>query len=324
MSASEDIPCHHKKAEVCFTRPEYRAPNKPNAVKVYTVSQESLYLIIQHVPAINLGPELAKLLNNSGTLIKFEKINDYPCEEFTEAYLCKYTTLASARYIKKKYDDHSFYGSQLHLTYAPEQESADETCQKLDAYRKSFCKVLNSLSSQQNTSALRNSFKRNSADYKALHSDSIRFQNNELRYKDLSVGTRHPSYSFLQSSISETATNSCELHIPRISLPTNCNSTTSNPPTQQLFCKTSDFRPVPRQVKIRQSGAERHVGKQKRGGNETVKHIGVPSSKNLLISSELLNRTGESNSAKDNSNRAHNSCTAEQSKEVKIKKRRRI
>ena len=143
MSTLHDVPCHHKKTEVCFTRPAYRAPNKPNAVKVYTVSQESCYLLIQHVPAINLGPQLARLLNNSGTLIRFEKIHDIPCEDFTEVYLAKYTTLASARYIKKKYDDYAFYGSQLHLTYAPEQENVEETSEKLEMYRRSSCKIMN-------------------------------------------------------------------------------------------------------------------------------------------------------------------------------------
>ena len=31
---SSIIPEHHKKEDVCLTRPEYRAPNKPNGIKV--------------------------------------------------------------------------------------------------------------------------------------------------------------------------------------------------------------------------------------------------------------------------------------------------
>ena len=47
----------------------------------------------------------------------------------------KYTTLATARFIKKKYDDHTFFASQLHISYAPEHETVSDTLVKLHAFR---------------------------------------------------------------------------------------------------------------------------------------------------------------------------------------------
>ena len=58
-------------------------------------------------------------------------MHNYPCEEFCEVYLVKYSSLPSARYAKKKHDNSVFYNSQLHVCYAPEFESVEETRDKL-------------------------------------------------------------------------------------------------------------------------------------------------------------------------------------------------
>lgn len=131
LDGDQDAKPHHKQDDFCFTRPDYRATGNETAVKVYTVSQESTFLLIQNVPKLDLAKALAQLFGNFSTLQRFEKLQNYPCEEFCEAYLVKYSSLPSARYAKKKHDNSVFYNSQLHVCYAPEYESVEETRDKL-------------------------------------------------------------------------------------------------------------------------------------------------------------------------------------------------
>ena len=307
MSSSKELPHHHKKMEVCYTRPAYRAPNKPNAIKVYTVSQESCYILIQEVPALNLSSELANLLKNFGTLIRFEKVQNVPCETFREAYLAKYTTLASARFIKKKYDDIAFFGSQLHLSYAPEYETIEETCDKLKSYRKTFCKALNSLVSE-------GSAREKSVPHHPARSKSVcAFETSKVRRKNDLLPCKHNK---LPDSSVEPSTDPPQTPIQHIPMPTIANIS-SNPPTQQLYQKTTKFLPLPRQVKMLQNKCQ--------GGplvkTTALSKSGIP--KNLLMSSELLEKT----SVIDDS-RTYNKmgCGSSDShnKEKVIKKRRRI
>lgn len=65
----------------------------------------------------------------------FEKLIDYPKEEFSEVYFTKFTDIQSARNAKKKLDDTPFFGSTLHVCYAPEFETVDETKNKLETRR---------------------------------------------------------------------------------------------------------------------------------------------------------------------------------------------
>ena len=138
----EDLPEHHIKEDICTTRLTYRAPNKANGVKAYTVSQESCYLLLQRVPSIGLLLQLKKLVYNSSTLIELTNLTGFPCEEFTEVYLARYKSLSCARYVKRKFDDHPFYGSNLHISYAPEYEGVSATRLKLDLFRKNCLRIL--------------------------------------------------------------------------------------------------------------------------------------------------------------------------------------
>jgi len=131
LDGDQGAKSHHKQADFCFTRPDYRATGNETAVKVYTVSQESSFLLVQNVPTLGLSKALAQLFGNFSTLQRFEKLQNYPCEEFCEAYLLKYSSLPSARYAKKKHDNAVFYNSKLHVCYAPEYESVLETRDKL-------------------------------------------------------------------------------------------------------------------------------------------------------------------------------------------------
>lgn len=63
-------------------------------------------------------------------------MDEYPAEEFTEVYHIKYQKLQSARIAKRKQDEKSFYGGLLHVCYAPEFETIEDTRAKLNERRR--------------------------------------------------------------------------------------------------------------------------------------------------------------------------------------------
>ncbi|XP_073979285.1 RNA-binding protein 48-like [Rhodnius prolixus] len=123
---------HHVPEECCRSRATYRQGKKLAAVKVYTVSKESSHLLVFNVPAINLSTELRLLCERLGKLALFEKLaKGIEIEEFTEVFHVNYLKEPSARYAKKFLDNRSFYGGFLHVCYAPEKETLEETRIKL-------------------------------------------------------------------------------------------------------------------------------------------------------------------------------------------------
>lgn len=131
-NADVQMPPHHRKHEVAANRPAYREGRKRKAVKVYTVAQESRYLIVQRVAAIGLQSQLVTLFTQYGKVKRCERLVDYPSDEqFTEVYLLEYDTIWNARKAKTKLDEHIFYGSDLHVLYAPEYETVDDCRSKM-------------------------------------------------------------------------------------------------------------------------------------------------------------------------------------------------
>eukprot|EP00123_Amoebidium_parasiticum_P000061 comp10151_c0_seq1/m.4990 comp10151_c0_seq1/g.4990 ORF comp10151_c0_seq1/g.4990 comp10151_c0_seq1/m.4990 type:complete len:336 (-) comp10151_c0_seq1:33-1040(-) len=122
---------HHKQGQVALDRPKYRAGRKDRAVKVYTVNDESRYLLVQNVPAYGARKELLELFSVYGEIEEYRMLDDYPAEEYTEVYWVRMKQLAAARLAKRKLDDHRFFGNGLHVAYAPEFESVEDTRQKL-------------------------------------------------------------------------------------------------------------------------------------------------------------------------------------------------
>ncbi|XP_050418164.1 RNA-binding protein 48 [Patella vulgata] len=129
-------PIHHVRQEICQTRPAYREGKQPKAVKVYTVAQESCYILIQGVPAVGAQDDLVKLCCEFGVLETYWPLDDYPSDEFTLVYLFQYERIQSARVAKIKLDDKSFFGGVLHVCYAPEYETVQDTREKLQDRRK--------------------------------------------------------------------------------------------------------------------------------------------------------------------------------------------
>ncbi|XP_063587318.1 RNA-binding protein 48-like [Penaeus indicus] len=128
---------HHEQVEFCLTRAKYRQGRKLTAVKVYTVNDESRFLILTGIPAIRIRTEVESLCLKYGHVEFIQPLPDYPCEAYTEAALVKYARVKSACFAKAQLDGKSFYGGVLHVFYAPELESVGDTREKLQERRKS-------------------------------------------------------------------------------------------------------------------------------------------------------------------------------------------
>ncbi|KAM8810862.1 RNA-binding protein 48 [Eudromia elegans] len=137
-------PCgHHAPRGVCASRAKYREGRRPRAVKVYTINLESRYLLVQGVPALGVMRELVEQFALYGAIEEYHALDEYPAEPFTEVYLIKFQKLQGARVAKKKMDERSFFGSLLHVCYAPEFETVQETREKLQDRRKYIAKATN-------------------------------------------------------------------------------------------------------------------------------------------------------------------------------------
>lgn len=62
---------------------------------------------------------------------RYRLLDDYPSEPYTDVYWIKFVNIDDARVAKKKMDNRSFFGKNLHVCYAPEYESLQDTREKL-------------------------------------------------------------------------------------------------------------------------------------------------------------------------------------------------
>ncbi|KOB72807.1 putative zinc finger protein, partial [Operophtera brumata] len=83
------------------------------------------------IPALNLRQEARALFLKFGNLHQFHVSLEHSGEVFTETYHAMYDRIQSARIAKRMLDTKSFYGGSLHVSYAPELETLQETRQKL-------------------------------------------------------------------------------------------------------------------------------------------------------------------------------------------------
>ncbi|KAL8253642.1 hypothetical protein R6Q59_031863 [Mikania micrantha] len=113
-----------------------RNKDEPPAVRVYTVCDESKYLIVRNVPALGCGDELRKLFGGYGEIDEFLPLDDEDCEPFTDVYWIKFHQINNARFAKRKLDESVFIGNRLQVSYAPQYESLSDTKEKLDIRRK--------------------------------------------------------------------------------------------------------------------------------------------------------------------------------------------
>ncbi|KAG6396497.1 hypothetical protein SASPL_142648 [Salvia splendens] len=105
--------------------------NEPPAVRVYTVCDESRYLIVRNVPSLGCGDELLKLFSTYGPVAECKPMDAEECEAYTDVYWIKFHQLSNARFAKRKLDESVFLGNQIQVTYAPEYESLSDTKDKV-------------------------------------------------------------------------------------------------------------------------------------------------------------------------------------------------
>ncbi|CAH8304579.1 unnamed protein product [Eruca vesicaria subsp. sativa] len=108
----------------------------PTAVRVYTVCDESRYLVVRNVPALGCGDDLMRLFATYGDIEECKPMDAEDCEQFTDVYWIKFRLIANARFAKRKLDDSVFLGNRLQISYAPEFESLSDTKDKLETRRK--------------------------------------------------------------------------------------------------------------------------------------------------------------------------------------------
>ncbi|CAN8247157.1 unnamed protein product [Cochlearia groenlandica] len=120
-----------------------RDKDVPSAIKVYTVCDESRYLIVRNVPALGCGDDLMRLFTTYGEVEECKPMDAEECENFTDVYWIKFHLITNARFAKRKLDESSFLGNRLQISYAAEFESLDDTKDKLETRRKEVLARLN-------------------------------------------------------------------------------------------------------------------------------------------------------------------------------------
>ncbi|KAI7880211.1 hypothetical protein K492DRAFT_187995 [Lichtheimia hyalospora FSU 10163] len=117
-------------------RPEYRDPKRPRAVKVYTIAQESRYLIVENVPALGLVDNLLKLCSSFGPVSSHRLLDDHAsATNYCDVVWIQFATTAAARIAKRTLDDKPFFSNLLRVSYAPEYETVDDLRGKLQERR---------------------------------------------------------------------------------------------------------------------------------------------------------------------------------------------
>ncbi|KAI7904220.1 uncharacterized protein BX663DRAFT_504349 [Cokeromyces recurvatus] len=121
-------------------RLEYRNPKRQRAVCVYTISQESRYLIIENVPSLGVTQQLLDYCQQFGAIEEHRLLDEHSSStEYTDVYLIQYTNIKSARIAKHKMDDRPFYTNLLRVNYAPEYETLEDIRKKFkDRYQTIF------------------------------------------------------------------------------------------------------------------------------------------------------------------------------------------
>lgn len=114
--------------------PRYK--DEAPAVRVYTVCDESKYLIVRNVPSLGCGDQLFKLFSTYGDVQECKPMDAEDCEPFTDVYWIKFHQVNNARFAKRKLDECVFIGNRLQVSYAPQFENLADTKQKLEGRRK--------------------------------------------------------------------------------------------------------------------------------------------------------------------------------------------
>ncbi|XP_050111143.1 uncharacterized protein LOC126589789 isoform X2 [Malus sylvestris] len=129
--------------------PRYK--DEPPAVRVYTVCDESRYLIVRNVPSLGCGDDLLKLFASYGEVEECKPMDEADCDQFTDVYWIKFRLVTNARFAKRKLDEYAFLGNRLNVSYAPEFETLSDTKDKLESRTREVLGRLNPRRSKGST-----------------------------------------------------------------------------------------------------------------------------------------------------------------------------
>ncbi|XP_022634076.1 RNA-binding protein 48 isoform X1 [Vigna radiata var. radiata] len=121
--------------------PRYK--DESPAVRVYTVCDESRYLIVRNVPELGCGDDLLQLFSSYGEVEECKPMDAEDCEKYTDVYWIKFRLVSNARFAKRKLDDFVFFGNKLQVSYAPQFETLSDTQDKLEGRRREVLARLN-------------------------------------------------------------------------------------------------------------------------------------------------------------------------------------
>lgn len=86
----------NRKAEMSSSAAGSRDEDDPPAVRVYTVCDESRYIIVRNVPALGCIDELVKLFGQFGPIEEYRLLDEEECEPFTDVYWIKFVHISNA------------------------------------------------------------------------------------------------------------------------------------------------------------------------------------------------------------------------------------
>ncbi|GMF64969.1 unnamed protein product [Phytophthora lilii] len=115
------------------------------SVRVFTVANESRYVVVRNVPALGVIEDLLKRLSLYGKVCEYRLLDHADDrqaalqfesgagddDEFTDTVWVQYETVNNARHAKARGVQKPFYGSRLQISYAPQYESREDTAGKL-------------------------------------------------------------------------------------------------------------------------------------------------------------------------------------------------
>ncbi|KAJ3672646.1 hypothetical protein LUZ60_007367 [Juncus effusus] len=113
-----------------------RDRDEPANVRVYTICDESKYLIVRNVPSLGCGDELKRLFESYGPVEECKPMDGEDCEPYTDVFFIKFFHVSNARFAKRKLDESVFIGNKLAVKYATQFETHFDTMEKLEVRRK--------------------------------------------------------------------------------------------------------------------------------------------------------------------------------------------
>lgn len=103
--------------------------------QVYTIVNESRYLVVRNLPAVGAQQELLKKFALYAPIEEWRMLDQTDGGDFTDVMWLKFRSVEDAKLARKHLDDSLFYAHPLHITYAPEYETEADTWEKLQRRR---------------------------------------------------------------------------------------------------------------------------------------------------------------------------------------------